>query len=192
MDIKKMKRLFIAFDFSLDKDFLEFYSHVHSVFTKLDRFNMVKPELMHITLKFLGETEEEKIDPIIQGMQNATKDISMFNVKTEKLGIFGSRYQPRVLWLGIEKIPELEQLHKQLNKEMRKTGFKPDFGNFVPHLTLARINKIDDKHYFWKKIESLSQDFSQQIQVDKIILYESILHGHIPVYEKIKEFSLTI
>ncbi len=185
-----MKRLFIAFDFNLDKDFLEFYSDVRSVFTKLDKFNMVKPELIHITLQFLGETKEEQIDPIILRMQNITKDISVFNVKTEKLGIFGSRYQPRVLWLGIEKINVLEQLHKQLNKEMRKIGFKPDFGNFVPHLTLARINKINDKHYFWKKIESLSQDFSWQIQVNKIILYESILHEHIPVYRKIAETLL--
>lgn len=187
-----MKRLFIAFDFKLNKDFLEFYSHVRSVFTKLDKFNMVKPALMHVTLKFLGETEEGEIDSIIQGIQNAAKDIPAFTVQTGKLGVFGSRYQPRVLWLGIEKKAELEQLHKQLNKEMRKTGFKPDFGNFVPHLTLTRINKIDDKHYFWKKMKSLPQDFVQQIHVDKIILYESILDGHVPVYEKIKEFSLTI
>ena len=185
-----MHRLFIAIEFIPDKDFLVFYQGIRSVFTKLDKYNLVKPELMHVTLDFLGETQENKINSVIQGMQQTTKNISVFDLKTGKLGIFGSRYQPRVLWLGIEKTTVLEQLHKQLQKEMRKIGFRPDFGNFVPHLTLARINKIDDKHYFWKKIESLPQDFVQQIQVNKIILYESILHGHVPVYEKISELKL--
>ena len=187
-----MHRLFIAFEFIPNKDFLSFYSEICSSFSKLDRINLVKPELMHITLKFLGGTDENNINPIIQGIQNAIKGFSPFDVKTEKIGIFGSRYQPRVLWMGISKTEILSHLHKQLQKEMRKVGFKPDFGNFVPHLTLARINKIDDKHFFWKRIEALPQNYSQQIQVDKVILYESILNGHIPVYQKIAEISLRI
>lgn len=190
MDNTTIKRLFIAFDFNVDNVFLKFYSQTHSVFTKLDKYNLVKPELMHVTLKFLGETDPKKINSIMQEIRHTVKNIPAFDVKTEKLGIFGSRYQPRVLWLGIEKKTELEQLHKQLNKGMWKLGFKPDFNNFVPHLTLARINKIDDKHYFWKKMEYLPQDFVQQIHVNKIILYESILQGHIPVYGKVAEFPL--
>ena len=185
-----MCRLFIAFEFVPDKDFLAFYARICQSFTKLDRFNLVKPELMHITLKFLGETAKTKIPTIREGIQYAVKDISTFEVKMEKIGIFGSRYQPRVLWMGISSTKTLQQLYKQLQKEMKQIGFKPDFGNFVPHLTLARINKIDDKHFFWKKIESLPQDFVQQLQIDKIILYESQLHGHIPVYQKIAEILM--
>ena len=146
---------------------------------------------MHITLQFLGETESNKIDSIVQAMQQGVKDIPMFAVKTGKLGIFGSRYQPRVLWLEVEKIAALEQLHQQLQKAMKQIGFKSDFGNFVPHLTLARINKIHDKRFFWNKIESLPQNFTQQIQVNKIILYESTLHDHVPLYHKIAEIPLS-
>ena len=187
-----MQRLFIAFEFVPDEDFSIFYSGICRCFSKLDRYNLVKPELMHITLKFLGETDENKIPIIVEGMQNAVKNISTFEMKTEKIGIFGSRYQPRVLWLGLSKTEPLQQLHRQLQKEMKKVGFKPDFGNFVPHLTLARINKIDDKHFFWKRMEALPQDFVQQIQINKIILYESILHGHIPVYQKVAEVFLMV
>ena len=185
-----MHRLFIAFEFTPDEVFLDFHSKIRSSFTKLDKYNIVKPDLMHITLKFLGETEQENINPIIQGIENTVKGISTFEVKTEKIGIFGSRYQPRVLWLGISKTEPLSQLHKQLQKEMKKLGFRPDFGNFVPHLTLTRINKIDDKHFFWKRIESMPQDFTQQINIKTIILYESILQGHVPVYQKIAEIPL--
>ena len=182
-----MRRLFIAFEFVPNKDFLVFHSGICRSFSKLDRVNLVKPDLMHITLKFLGKTDENRIPVIIEGIQNATKGISAFEVKTEKVGFFGSRYQPRVLWLGISKTESLLQLYTRLQKENTKIGFKADFGNFVPHLTLARINKIDDKHFFWKRIEALPQDFTQQMQMDKIVLYESILHGHIPVYQKIAE-----
>jgi 2'-5' RNA ligase len=186
-----MHRLFIAIDFIADSVFLKHYQKTASVFTKLDRYNLVKPELMHITLKFLGETETEKIHSAVQGMQQAVKNIPVLDLKTGKTGIFGSRYQPRVLWIEIEKTAMLEQLHQQLQKEMRKTGFKSDFGNFVPHLTLARINKIDDKRYFWKKMESIPQDFVQHIHADKIILYESILTGYVPVYRKLEEIFLS-
>ena len=185
-----MHRLFIAFDFFPNKDFLSFYSGVCSFFTKLDRYNLVKPELMHITLKFLGETDNDNIDSVVQGISKAVQNIQPFDVKTEKIGLFGSRYQPRVLWLGISKTETLIQLHKRTQKEMGKIGFRPDFGNFVPHITLARINKIDDKHFFRKKVESFPQEFVQQIRVENAILYESILHGHIPTYRKLAEIPL--
>ena len=91
-----MPRLFIAFEFIPTKDLLAFYSGICSSFSKLDRFNLIKPELMHVTLKFIGETDKNNIKPIVQGIQNAVQGISAFEVKTEKIGIFGSRYQPQI------------------------------------------------------------------------------------------------
>ena len=185
-----MKRLFIAIDIIPDDNFRTIYAKLASKTTKLDRINWVKPDLMHLTLKFLGETSEEKIDAVVKGIQSAVYGISPFELKIGTIGAFGSRYQPRVLWFGIDKNVMLLQLHTQIQKQMRKLDFKPDFGNFVPHITLARINKIENKQPFWKSIETLQTPFIQKIEVKKIILYESILKTHIPVYEEIEVFDL--
>jgi 2'-5' RNA ligase len=184
-----MRRLFIAIDIIPDSNFCDIYAKLKSTSTKLDKINWVKPDLMHLTLKFLGETPENKIPAIVKEIKSASFGISSFELKIGTIGAFGSRYQPRVLWFGIDKSEPLEQIHTQIQKEIRKLGFKPDFGNFVPHITLARINKIDDKQKFWKSIESLQTPFIQEIKVNKIILYESILNERIPVYEVVEEIS---
>jgi 2'-5' RNA ligase len=182
-----MKRLFIAIDIIPDNNFCDTYAKLKLTSTKLDRINWVKHDLMHLTLIFLGEMPEEKIPSIVKGMKSAAVGISPFELKIGTIGAFGSRYQPRVLWFGIDKSEILEQIYMQIQKKMRKLGFKPDFGNFVPHITLARINKIDDKQKFWKSIESMQTSFIQKVEINKLILYESILNERVPVYEVIEE-----
>ena len=185
MNQNTTKRLFIAVEVVLDKQFLTVYHKLKSHTTKLDKINWVKPDLIHVTLKFLGETEVEKIPDITENMRIACKMLSPFVVDIGKIGLFGSRYQPRVLWLGMNKIELWQQLHYSIEKQMRKLGFPPTIGNFVPHLTLARISKIDDKKRFLQHIEQNQIEQIQQLTVREIVLYESILEGHIPVYEKI-------
>jgi 2'-5' RNA ligase len=185
-----VKRLFIAIDIIPDSSFLDIYAKIKSGSTKLDKINWVKPDLIHTTLKFLGETPEEKIPSILERMGIATLNIPPLKIKVGKIGIFGSRYQPRVLWFGIDKTQMMEQLHHQLQKEMRKLGFNYDFGNFVPHITIARINKIDNKQKFRQVIESVQTSFIQEIEVKEIILYESILNARIPVYQRTGEAVL--
>ena len=185
-----MKRLFIAIDIIPNSTFCELYAKLKSTTTKLDKINWVKSELIHLTVKFLGETSEEKTDAVLAGIHSATGTVSPFALKIGTIGAFGSRYQPRVLWFGVDAGKEMAQLHTQIQKEMRKLGFKPDYGNFVPHITVARINKIDDKQRFWTSIEALQTPFIQQVEVKKIILYESILKTYVPVYEEIGSVNL--
>jgi 2'-5' RNA ligase len=187
-----VKRLFIAIDTVPDSSFVDVYTKIKSSSTKLDKINWVKPDLIHATLKFLGETPEEKIPSILKGLEGVVSNISPFSLKIGRIGVFGSRYQPRVLWFGIDKNPIIEQLHVQLQKEMRKLDFKYDVGNFVPHITVARINKIDNKRKFWETIEAVQTSFIQEIEVKEVILYESILNGHIPVYQKTGVVKLAV
>ena len=188
-----MKRLFIAIDIAVNHLFLENYAIVRKTSTKLDRINWIEPENMHITLKFLGETEEERIPEIEKKLHKIVQSGSSFQFTLDRIGAFGSRYQPRIIWLGSSKvIPEIQVLHGKIEKEMRILGFKSGFGNFVTHLTLARIHKIDDKKYFWKSIEQYGNLFEQTVEVNEIILFESILtKTHTPVYKKICVFPFT-
>ena len=185
-----MKRLFIAINFVPDSNFLDIYAKLKSASTKLDKINWVKPDLMHLTLKFLGETPEDKIPVIVKGITSAASNTSPFTFRIGTIGAFGSRYQPRVLWFGVDKSEPLTQIQAQIQKKMQKLGYKPDYLNFIPHITLARINKIDDKQKFWNAIEDLQTPFIQEVKVNKIILYESILETYIPEYKTIEDIFL--
>ena len=178
-------RLFIAIEVLPDEQFLTLYNKLKSRTTKLDKINWVQPDLMHLTLKFLGETPVEKIPDISENLRVACKDMPPFAVNLGRIGLFGSRYQPRVLWFGVNDSEMLQTLHHSIEKQMRKLGFPRTIGNFVPHLTLARINKIDDKKRFLQHIEQIQTEQIQSFTAKEVILYQSMLHGHVPVYEKV-------
>ena len=184
------KRLFIAVETVPDERFLTVYNALKSHTTKLDKINWVKPDLMHITLKFLGETPAEKIPAIVESLQFACKNIPPFTINIGNIGLFGSRYQPRVLWFGISNIEMLQHLHHSIEKQMRKLDFPCHIGNFVPHLTLARISKIEDKKRFLQHIEQNQTQQIQQLAIKEVILYESILNGHVPTYHIIEKIIL--
>ena len=187
-----MKRLFISIDTVPDASFLAIYNKIKSGSTQSDRINWVKPDLMHTTLKFLGKTSEEKIPLILEGIRISVTNVSAFSLRIGRIGIFGSKYHPRVLWFGIDKVQIIEDLYQYLQEEMRKLDFKYDFGNYVPHITIARINKIEDKQRFWKVIKSAQTSFIQEVEVKSIILYESLLETYIPVYRKLGEIGLLL
>lgn len=187
-----MKRLFIAIRIPTDDTFLTACQMLHKSSSKLDKTNWIKPENMHITLKFLGETNETKISLIEKKIEKVTQATTPFSLTLDRIGAFGSRYQPRVIWLGSSaNHVSMEKLHHELEDEMKSIGFKPDFGNYVTHLTLARIHSIDDKKFFWKQINTYAPLFNFTFKVKEIILLESILHNlHTPEYTVIKQFEL--
>ena len=86
--------------------------------------------------------------------------------------------------MGVYNTETLQSLYRSIEKQMQKLDFPRNIGNFVPHLSLARINKIDDKKRFIQHIEQLQMAQIQQLTVNEIILYESILHNRIPIYKK--------
>jgi len=185
------KRLFIAVEVVPNEQFLEIYTKLKSTSTKLDKINWVQPNLMHLTLKFLGETPIEKIPVIAENLRIACKAASPFVVNIGKIGLFGSRYQPRVLWFRVNDAEILQHLHHSIEKQMRKLGFPRHIGNFVPHLTIARINKIDDKKRFLQHIAQNQTEQIQQLMVKEVILYESIFNGHTPTYSRCLRIELT-
>jgi len=190
--IKIMKRLFIAIRLPHDESFLTALSDLRSVSNKLDKINWIRPDNLHITLKFLGETKPELIPSIENKIVGLISGISPFTITLNRIGAFGSRYQPRIIWIGSkDTIKEIDYLHKGLEKQMQTLGYKHSFGNFVPHATIARIHNINDKKFFWKQIESHTHLFNFNFQVKEIILFESILHNlYSPEYKIIKKFEL--
>ena len=187
-----MKRLFIAIDYLPSERFPQQYAELKKCSCKLDRINWVHPELMHLTIKFLGETSEDRIPLLVSLLTDVATKIPSFQLKLNRIGAFGSRYQPRVIWLGPEELPaRLGDLQREMETVLRKHGFPPTYGRFVAHLTLARIHSIDSKNYFWDGIEKAAGLFNETFQVRQFILYESVLQkGKAPQYIALQCFPL--
>ena len=77
---------------------------------KYDKINWVKSHNAHITLKFFGETEENKIPDIVSTLSEIANHHTSFTFHLKDVGIFGSHYKPRVIWFGIENIEKIQAL----------------------------------------------------------------------------------
>lgn len=90
---------------------------------------------LHLTLVFLGEVEESRIDDIKDILDML--ETPLFTVNIGGYGTFAGR-DGVTFWIGVEKRPELMELQGQLSKGLAREGFRFDNKSFVPHITLAR------------------------------------------------------
>lgn len=149
----------------------------------------VKEENLHITLKFLGEVSEDRLEGIKNVLNEISKKKGSFELKIGEIGSFPPKGNIRVLFLSVEKGgEELKRLADSVEREMAKLGFEREDREFVPHLTVAR----------WKRgtppvnrdnidLKSFS---SPAFKVSSLALFESILRPEGPIYRKIAEFKL--
>ena len=184
-----MKRLFIAFKITPDTNYLSIYNRIKNA-RSADRITWVKPDVTHFTLHFFGETAENNIPVISECARKAVSENETFEIRIANTGIFGSRYDPRVIWFGIDPNEKLTQLHSNLKNELATQGWIPDRQNFVPHITVGRIKEIRDKTLFQEDMNKVRNAFIMQQKVDHITLYESILHPQGPEYIALEEFRL--
>lgn len=131
-------RLFVAIE--IDPAICErIHELVSSLRTKISGARWVRPEGMHITLKFLGNVADERRS----GIENALRCVAKktFTVSLKQLGVFPNPRLPRVLWVGIEAGSELDQLASAVDQQMNSLGFEREKRAFSPHVTLARFNQ---------------------------------------------------
>lgn len=184
-----MKRLFAAIKIIPDDHFLKIYYRLLGQFEG-ERIKWVEPHNMHITLKFFGETEEERIPDIFPIIKKVSEEQGKFQFKLKGIGIFGSTYNPRLIWFGIENNEQLKILGNDLINSLDMAGFTNDRQNFVPHLTVGRIRDLQHKRSFQSKIDQFKGLDIQNVHVEKICLFESKLTTSGPVYKEVAHFLL--
>ena len=184
-----MKRLFAAIKIYPSEDFLQIYYNLKSNLRN-DKIKWVDTKNIHITLKFFGETEEDRIHEMAEKLKTIAGNHLRFTMNIINVGIFGSSYKPRVIWFGIEKNEQRMTLATAVISEMDKLGFKRDRQNFVPHLTIGRIKYIDDKDRFQQVIDKYKSTDIQKQEVSGFNLYESVLKPAGPEYKVVESFSL--
>ena len=110
------------------------------------RISWVQPGSIHLTIKFLGELDEEIVDSLREALSNLMKAHYRIQIPIEGLGVFPHLRQPRVLWVGPSELWErgedakrLSALHRAVEGCCQSFGFAPEDRSLSPHLTLARI-----------------------------------------------------
>ena len=95
---------------------------------------------MHLTLKFLGNIDKDKVRGISEAISNISDNFNSFKIAFSKIGAFPSLNHPAVIWLGIDKGAEsLKTLNEKIETALEKLGFERESHEFKPHLTLGRV-----------------------------------------------------
>lgn len=145
---------------------------------KLPKVTWVRPESIHLTLKFLGYIEVSMVDQLRDALEPLGKGQSSFTINVQGLGVFPSVQKPRILWVGIiGEIQLLLNLLLQIEVALEPLGFVPEERPYHPHLTLARI-----KHESTKVGSALNQagvleenQYLGQLEIDRLTLFQSDL-----------------
>ena len=154
----------------------------------LERLRWVRPENIHITLKFLGETPAERRPQIEDALRAAAEGVATHELTLGELGKFGGRQNPRVLWVDLRgEVDALKALHKRVDARIAPLGFPSDERPFAAHLTLARVPQDLAK----KVARSLAEAIEAvkvpdlPIPVREIVLMRSELRRQGPVYTRL-------
>lgn len=154
----------------------------------------VSPENIHLTLKFLGEIDDKKLDKIIQIAEDITKDKKTFYLRLSSIGAFPNINFPRVIWVGVDKgDAETKEIVEVLEEKIAKIGIPPESRAFSSHITIGRVRSSLNRKELIKSLDYLQSNFGQEnleLRVTKITVFKSTLTPKGPIYEVLKEASL--
>ena len=145
---------------------------------------------IHLTLKFLGETPQQRVRKFDTAMSRAVKGIPPFKIRISGSGVFPRPRDPRVLWVGISD-PEglLATLHSRIEAEAEQEGFAKEARQFHPHLTLARLRTRDGAREIARAHEEL-QFPPEEITVNEVLFIRSELSSQGSRYSTLSKYAL--
>jgi 2'-5' RNA ligase len=148
----------------------------------------VRPDLIHLTLKFLGDLDQAAADKACRVVAHAALRQAGFTVNVSGLGVFGR--PARVLWAGIDRSYELGRFRASLEKYLVKAGMEADRQKYSPHLTIARVNNFKAS----KSVAQLAKEH-RTVQLgsffaDSVCMYKSELTSGGPEYTLLSRTKL--
>jgi RNA 2',3'-cyclic 3'-phosphodiesterase len=184
-----MKRIFAAIKVIPDPNLIKVYDELKNLL-RGEKITWVDENNIHITLKFFGDTPEEKIPLIINILDEISRKHQLFTIGLENTGIFGSSYNPRVVWFGMSHDNELQALAEDILDVLHRNGFPRDSQNYMPHLTIGRVKYLQNKKRFQQTIDTFKNIYIQKVTAGHFDLIESRLTPKGPIYTTIRRFDL--
>ncbi|MEM2961378.1 MAG: RNA 2',3'-cyclic phosphodiesterase [Candidatus Bathyarchaeia archaeon] len=179
-------RSFIAFDID-DEGTLKNLDRVQSMLldTGAD-LKIVKPENIHITVRFLGEVSPSYIEKIYGEMSRV--NFSPFDVEIKGLGVFPNIRHINVIWAGIRRgANDLRNIYYQIEPNLQRIGLRPDDKSFSPHLTIARVRTGRKRDELARVIKDLENYEFGIVRARCLKLKKSVLTPQGPVYSTLGE-----
>jgi 2'-5' RNA ligase len=139
----------------------------------------VAPENMHLTLRFLGDTPEDKLPMIAAELDAITQEFQSFELYLNEIGCFPNRKRPRVVWVGLAgDLKSLNALQGRIEQAVQALGWQAEGRPFRAHLTIGRVkDQSQAARLSWE--QQLEQ---KAVSVSAINLIESMLRPSGPVY----------
>lgn len=154
----------------------------------------MRKESIHLTLKFLGDIPEERVDKVCEGVRRACEGHPPFSVTIAGLGCFPNTRRPRVLWAGVGgEVNALCDLQQAVEREMVALGFPEERHDFTPHLTLARIQRgarSEDVRALGQIAEKAPSEEMEGMRVDAVSVMKSDLQPTGAVYTELCHIPL--
>ncbi|WGI17806.1 RNA 2',3'-cyclic phosphodiesterase [Methanonatronarchaeum sp. AMET-Sl] len=153
--------------------------------------NLVDPEKVHITLKFLGEIDSNQLENVFNGVKKAIGGFDSFKASIETVGVFPDLDYIKVIWLGVDKgSQEVVNLHQRIEQEMVSIGFDEEEHEFVPHATLARVKSGRNKEQLVETLKKNEGIYVGETTFNSVKIKKSELKPEGPVYTDLKEVKL--
>ena len=150
----------------------------------------VRPESIHLTLKFLGEIKDAQCVEVCNITEEVVANHKNFELDIESVGCFGGK-SPRVLWVGMGAgSNQLRELAKNLDEKFTSAGWPEETRDFTGHLTVCRIRNSRAG----VKLAKLAQNYEDaklgDISVDSITVYQSQLKPAGAIYTVLGKYNL--
>jgi 2'-5' RNA ligase len=151
----------------------------------------VSPEKIHLTLKFFGNIDDSRIEPIAASIEGPVRATAPFTLRVRGIEAFPHMKNPRVIWTGlVDEEGILTSFQKQLETELEKIGFEPEGRPFQPHLTLGRMKSPEGREALVGRMEQYGEAEFGEFRVEGVVLFRSDLRPMGPIYTPLKEIKL--
>lgn len=184
-------RIFIALDIPAEIR-ARMVGYVERVRALAPKARWARPEGLHVTLKFIGETPEERVQQIKSAL--STIRAEPVAVKFSGAGFFPGAKSPRVLWLGVDGGEVLPRLAETIDDCVAKLGVPREDRAYHPHLTLARTGAASGSQHQLRPLASIVQSEAAPefgtMTAREFFLYRSQPQRGGSMYTKLEKFAL--
>jgi 2'-5' RNA ligase len=150
----------------------------------------VRPDAMHLTLKFLGEVDDNSLTDVCKAVESSTAGHSSFDLDIETLGCFGGK-SARVVWVGTgDGAEQLNELAEKIDEKMDEIGYPKETRQFTGHLTLCRIKNARDGYELAGAVDGFGPFNAGTVNIDAVTVYQSELTRSGPSYTALASYKL--
>jgi RNA 2',3'-cyclic 3'-phosphodiesterase len=151
----------------------------------------VRPNAVHLTLKFLGEVSDDRAHAAGRCLEEIASRHGTFPLSVKGTGVFPpGASRPRILWAGIDPSPSLMCFQEDVESTLEKSGFPREAKAFHPHLTLGRVRKPAGLGRILELLKEHRESEFGVMTADTVTLFESRLHPSGAQYAVLREVRL--